>query len=189
MPSHSNTDSPRSGSKPAIARLPPDFTEAALAQATRMLAAGDSRCEVLTFLARTAEAVAGEGATVSILVLDDTGLLRNGASPDLPDDYLAAIDGLKPDANVGTCAAAAATGLIVFTPDFRADDKWAELRHLPMELGYLGAWSFPIKSPDGRVLGTFGTYYREMRTPTPDERHAVERLAALAAEALASRGG
>ena len=27
------------------------------------------------------------------------------------------------------------------TPDFSADDKWAELRHLPMSLGYVGAWS------------------------------------------------
>ncbi len=122
---------------------------------------------------------------MSILVLDDEGLLRNGASPNLPADYLDAIDRLKPDADVGTCAAAAATGSIVFTPDFFADDKWAELRHLPSALGFVGAWSMPIKASDGRVLGTFGTYFRDRRIPTTEERDGVEHLVAAAALTLA----
>jgi GAF domain-containing protein len=70
------------------------------------------------------------------------------------------------------------------TPDFQADDKWAELRHLPMALGFVGAWSVPIKSPSGKVLGTFGTYFRDRRRPNPDERDAVEHLAAAAALVL-----
>ena len=101
-----------------------------------MLKAGVSQCEILTRLARAGEVLAGPDASVSILVLDDDGLLRNGASPNLPSDYLNAIDRLKPDAKVGTCAAAAATGSVVMTPDFFADDKWSELRHLPSSLGY-----------------------------------------------------
>lgn len=149
-----------------------------------MLKAGAARCEILTRLATAAEVLAGPDATVSILVLDDDGLLRNGASPNLPPDYLDAIDRLKPDAGLGTCAAAAATGSVVVTPDFTADDKWAELRHLPHALGFMGAWSMPIKSPEGTVLGTFGTYYRDRRTPTPEEQSGVERLAAAAALAL-----
>ena len=120
----------------------------------------------------------------SVLVLDHNGLLRNGASPNLPADYLDAIDRLKPDAHVGTCAAAAATGEVVITPDFSADEKWAELRHLPLALGFLSAWSLPIKAADGRVLGTFGTYFRERRAPTQEEREAVGRLASAAAAAI-----
>jgi len=177
--------------KPPIQRPPlpaGDEIAGVVDEATRMLAAGAARGAVLALLARAAEAVAGADATASILVLDDEGLLRNGASPDLPADYLAAIDGLKPDPDLGTCASAAATGCIVLTPDFYADDKWAELRHLPLALGYLGAWSFPIKAGDGRVLGTFGTYYRLSRTPTAEEYEAVERLAAVAAMALGPRG-
>ena len=88
-----------------------------------MLKAGASRTEILTRLATFGERVAGPEASVSILVLDRDGLLRNGASPNLPTDYLNAIDRLKPDATVGTCAAAAATGSIVITPDFLSDDK------------------------------------------------------------------
>lgn len=152
-----------------------------------MLQTGALRHEILTRLATAAEVLAGSGAVASILVLNEDGLLRNGASPNLPTDYLHAIDRLKPDANVGTCAAAAATGTVMITPDFRADDKWAELRHLPLALGFVGAWSHPIKSPDGIVLGTFGTYFREHRHPTPEERTGVERLATAAALALANR--
>jgi len=72
------------------------------------------------------------------------------------------------------------------TPDFQADDKWAELRHLPLALGFVGAWSVPIKSADGTVLGTFGTYFNVRRCTTADERIAVEQLAAAAAVALRS---
>jgi GAF domain-containing protein len=153
-------------------------------QVQHMLETGASRREMLTRLATAGEALAGSDASVSILVLDDEGLLRDGASPSLPTDYMVAIDRLKPDPAVGTCAAAAATGTVVITPDFLADDKWAELRHLPCSLGFVGAWSMPIKSPSGAVLGTFGTYFRERRTPTLDERRGVERLAAAAARVL-----
>lgn len=150
----------------------------------QMLAAGATRLQILARLTAAAERLAGPGTVASILVLDETGLLRNGASPNLPADYLRAIDRLKPDARVGTCAAAAATGCVVVTPDFRADEKWAELRHLPLSLGFVGAWSMPIKSVDGRVLGTFGTYFRVLRTPTPREQAGVALLAAAAAQVL-----
>lgn len=140
--------------------------------------------EILTRLVSAGESLAGPGAVVSILLLDENGLLRNGASPNLPADYLDAIDRLKPDPNLGTCAAAAATGQPVLTPDFSEDEKWAELRHWPLSLGFLGAWSMPIKSADGRVLGTFGTYYRERRSPSEAEREGVRRLADIAAQAI-----
>ncbi len=145
-----------------------------------MLESGNERDEILTFLTEAAEQIAGPGSAASILLLDDEGLLRNGVSPKLPDDYLAAIDGLRPDARIGTCAAAAATGKVIVTPDFRTDDKWAELRHLPLALGYAGAWSIPIKTRDGRVLGTFGTYFRNDFVINMD---MIDRLGLLASAA------
>lgn len=154
-----------------------------LRTARRMLLQSEPMRMVLAHLAGTVESLF-PGSIASVLVLDGEGLLRNGASPNLPADYLDAIDRLRPDPKVGTCAAAAATGEVVVTPDFLADEKWAELRHLPLALGFAGAWSVPIKSADGRVLGTFGTYFRDTRTPTPGEREAIEQLAQVAAHAL-----
>jgi GAF domain-containing protein len=159
--------------------------EQAYDHALRLMRGAAPLREVLTHLATTVERLS-PGVTASILVLDENGLLRNGASPNLPADYLDAIDRLAPNPYVGTCAAAAATGDVVYTPDFCADEKWAELRHLPLSLGFVGAWSMPIKSAGGQVLGTFGTYYRERREPTPEEYHAVATLASAAAIALES---
>jgi GAF domain-containing protein len=166
-----------------------DFVGKITEQIRHLLNAGTSTGGVLTYLARAGEELAGKGSVVSILVLDEQGLLRNGASPGLPLDYLAAIDLLKPHPQFGTCASAAATGCVVLTPDFCADDKWAELRHLPLALGFAGAWSMPIKSSDGTVLGTFGTYYREVRVPTEKERHGVKFLANAAAMVLEDYSG
>jgi GAF domain-containing protein len=142
--------------------------------------------EVLSLLATTVEALSPVPAVASILLLDRDGLLRNGASPNLPTDYLKAIDRLRPDPRVGTCASAAATGCSVFTQSFLDDDKWAELRHLPLAIGQKSAWSCPIKDAEGRVLGTFGTYFREERMPTEEEQGRVTALSVVAASAIAA---
>ena len=162
----------------------PDVVESSVNDAMEMLSNGVAIHQILTHLVHTAEKVIGEESVSSILVLDKDGLLRNGASPHLPYDYLTAIDGLKPSPNVGTCAAAAATGSLVITPDFYADDKWAELRHLPLALGFFSAWSVPIKTKEGKILGTFGTYFRQKRQPRQTDIDAVNSLAEVAAEAL-----
>lgn len=140
--------------------------------------------EVLSYLTVAAERSAEVDSVSSILVLDEAGLLRNGASPGLPADYLDAIDGLRPRDNLGTCSAAAATGRMVITEDFYEDSKWPELRHLPLALGFKGAWSVPIKNPEGSVVGTFGTYFRSKRIPSQREIDGVHLLAKAAAMAI-----
>jgi len=152
--------------------------------ALRMLDQGAPLRQVLAQLTTAVETLSRGRSVASILVIDPEGLLRNGASPSLPADYLDAIDRLKPHPGVGTCAAAAATGEVVETPSFLSDQRWSELRHLPMTLGFAAAWSMPIKAPDGRVLGTFGTYFREQRRPTAAEREGVALLAEVAAAAI-----
>lgn len=158
--------------------------KAAQERAQRMIQEGAALRDILAVLTSAGEAVS-EGRTVcSILLLDKDGLLRNGASPNLPADYLNAIDRIKPDPDVGTCASAAATGKVVMTPNFFSDQRWSELRHWPLVMGFLGAWSMPIKAADGKVLRTFGAYFREHRLPTDDEQAAVAFLVAIAAKAI-----
>jgi GAF domain-containing protein len=154
-------------------------------KALAMIESGTDRKEILNFLATAAQSASGPDTVTSILLLDEEGALRNGASPMLPPDYLKAIDGIRPDPNLGTCASAAATGKMVFTPSFYADNKWAELRHLPTALGFIGAWSMPIKRQD-MVLGTFGTYFKKYRQPSAEEIKGVELLADAVAKAVSS---
>ena len=45
----------------------------------------------------------------------------------------------------------------------------------------------PIKTADGTVVGTFGTYFRGRRSPTPDELTSVAVLAKAAGLVLAGQ--
>lgn len=151
-----------------------------------MASLGEKKSSILTYLATASEKLLGPGCVVSILLIDHNGLLRNGASPNLPLDYLHAIDGIQPDPLVGTCAAAAATGEIVITKNFLADDKWSELKHLPLSIGYAGAWSVPIKNKHNFVLGTMGVYEKSAKLPHANDVSGIELLTKAAAHILAS---
>jgi signal transduction histidine kinase len=152
--------------------------------ALEMVVKGAPLGDVLTFLTGVVERVSRNATVASILLLDKEGRLRPGAAPSLPGDYIRAIDGLKAEPTLGTCSAAAATGRVVVTRDFATDPAWVTLRHLPLALGFSGAWSQPIIDRHGLVLGTFGTYVREIREPSPDERQVVEILSHTAALAI-----
>lgn len=149
-----------------------------------MVVSGAPLSTVLSHLTEVVERLSDGQVVASILFLDEEGRLRNGASPRLPTDYVSAIDGLKVRADLGTCSAAAATRTIVVTPDIASDPKWDSIKHLPLDLGLKAAWSHPIIARDGRVLGTFGTYFRECREPSAPERQAVEILSRTAALAI-----
>ncbi len=104
--------------------------------------------------------------------------------PQLPADYLDAIDRLKPTtpARRGHLVpTAATTGNMVITPDFLTDDKWSELRHLPLALGFVAAWSMPIKSASGRVLEHLWHLLPRTPQPNPAEIEGIEALAGAAA--------
>ena len=149
-----------------------------------LVVGGAPLTEVLTYLTRVVERQSDEQTVAAILLLDDDGRLRNGASPSLPAEYVAAIDGLKAEPHVGTCSRAAATRCTVVTPDIESDPGWAAIKHLPLNIGLKAAWSHPITARDGRVLGTFGTYFRTCREPSAAEREAVEILVRTAALAI-----
>jgi PAS domain S-box-containing protein len=161
---------------------------AAQNRAIELVAAGAPVAEALGVLTRAVEDQYDGNAVAAILLLDEDGCsLRTGAAPGLPAEYIAAIDGMKAAPGLGTCADAAARNEVVVTPDLAAAPSWAGLAHLPLALGLKAAWSMPIRASDGRVLGTFGTYFRECRAPTERERQVVESLSRAAALAIERR--
>ncbi len=153
-------------------------------RALEMIVSGRPLAEVLQYLAGIVDHQSAGSSIASIMLLDEQGRLHTGAAPGLPEDYIQAIEGIKADKKVGTCSAAAATGQPVISPDIAADPKWQDLKALPLALGFLAAWSLPIMAADERVLGTFGTYFREKREPRKLERQTVEILAKTAALAI-----
>jgi len=140
--------------------------------------------DVLTRMLQLIEEQSGDGVLGSVLLLDDSGHLRHGAAPSLPDFYNEAIDGLAIGPNVGSCGTAAYLREQVIVTDVTTDPLWAEFRDLAAQAGVQACWSTPILSSGGRVIGTFAMYYRTPRAPTVDDLGAAEMFARTASLAI-----
>jgi signal transduction histidine kinase len=135
-------------------------------------------------LCRLVEELAS-GALSSILLLDPkANRLRHGAAPSLPIKYTEAIDGLVIGPCVGSCGSAAYRAEPVIVSDIASDPLWADFRDLALAHGLRACWSTPILSSAGKVLGTFAIYYREPRSPTPQDHNLIDRITHLASIAL-----
>ncbi len=156
----------------------------AVLDALKMILFGAPLNEVLTSVTRLIE-THGKGMLCSIFLLDEDGLhLRYGAA-NLPEAFRAATDGVCIGPNVGSCGAAAYLRQSVFVSDILSDPKWVKFKDSAVAAGLRAAWSSPILSHDGKVLGTFGMYYREVRHPGTDEIQLIDyasRIAGIAIE-------
>ena len=162
----------------------------AVLDALKMMLIGASLNEVLTSITRLIEAHS-EGMLCSIFLLDEDGLhLRYGVTANLPQAYRAATDGTCIGPNVGSCGAAAYLRQPVFVSDILSHPNWANFRGVVLQSGLRAAWSTPIMSQDGKVLGTFCMYYREVRHPGTNDIQLIDyasRIAGIAIERERSR--
>src|SRR5260370_39473066 len=137
----------------------------AVLDALKMMLIGASLNEVLTSITRVIEAHS-EGMLCSLFLLDEDGLhLRYGVAPNLPPAYQAATDGTVIGPSVGSCGAAAYLRQPVFVSDMLSHPNWANFRSVVLQRGLRAAWSTPIMSQDGKVLGTLCMYYTEVVHP------------------------
>ncbi|WP_168794559.1 putative bifunctional diguanylate cyclase/phosphodiesterase [Paraburkholderia aromaticivorans] len=126
--------------------------------------------ELLDEVCRRAEALLGEGASCSILLLDPDGVhARVGGAPSLPAHFSAAIDGAAIGPRVGSCGTAMYERRLVVVEDIETDPLWADFRHLALPLGLRACWSVPFENDSGVVLGAFAVYYRVPRRPSAEE--------------------
>ncbi len=139
--------------------------------------------EVMNMVCREVERLAPEVAA-SVLRVDDAGLLRPLAAPSLPQAYGEALDGVAIGPQVGACGTSAFLGRPVIVPDISTDPLWDDYRHLPLPEDIKACWSSPIKSSDGRVIGTFAFYFRERRLPDDFHHRLVDVCVYLCALAL-----
>jgi formate hydrogenlyase transcriptional activator len=162
----------------------------AVLDALKMILLGTSLSEILTSVARLIESHS-EGVLCSIFLLEEDGLhLRYAAAPNLSEAFRAATDGLLIGPDVGSCGTAAYLRKPVFVSDITSDAKWAKFVSIALESGVRASWSSPIISHDGKLLGTFGMHYREVREPGPSEIQLIEnagRIAGIAIERDRSR--
>lgn len=125
-----------------------------------------------------------EGAFCSILLLDETGHLRLGAAPSLPDAYNQAIDGLRIGHGVGSCGTAAFDNCRVVVEDIQSHPYWADFREAAARSGLASCWSEPIRDRQGKVTGTFAIYHQRISQPSSKDETNIANAAKLAGIAI-----
>ena len=176
-----------------VAGISRDITERKLADALRdgqakileMIAMSAPLGDVLAHLILLVESQL-KGFAGAVLLLDETGIrLRPGAAPSLPDSYAKAIDGAHIGPKAGSIGAAAYRREAVVVVDVMSDPLSEGYRDLMAECGLRSAWSTPILTHQGAVVGIFAMYAKEPRQPTDAEIGLINvatRIAGIAIE-------
>jgi GAF domain-containing protein len=163
--------------------VPQVLSGEAVLDALKMILMDAPLNEVLASVARLIEAQSD--GMLSIFLVDKDGLhLRYGAAPSLPESYRAATDGMAIGPDAGSCGTAVYRRQPVFVADILSDPLWIKFRDFAVPAGLRAGWSSPIVSHGGKVLGTFGMYYHEVRHPRPDEIRLIDYASRIAGIAI-----
>jgi PAS domain S-box-containing protein len=159
--------------------------EGATQVALETVAEGGPLAGVLEVLCRTMEDESRDRVIACIHPLnEDATVFCDTAAPSLDRSYRAATDGVLVSSMTGPCCVAAATRRTVVVSDVAADPRWVRFEEFAAPLGIRAAWSTPIFSSEGKVIGTFAHYYFEARDPSPRDERMVELLTRAAAVAI-----
>ncbi|MFM0741602.1 EAL domain-containing protein [Paraburkholderia xenovorans] len=168
------------GAMPDGARNGQNLAEEVLASertVLRLITRNTPLPELLDEVCRRAEALLGEGASCSILLLDADGVhTRVGGAPSLPAHFSAALDGFAIGPQAGSCGTAMFERRMVAVDDIETDPLWADYRHLALPLGLRACWSVPFENDSGVVLGAFAVYHRASRRPTAEEESILNDI-------------
>jgi len=164
----------------------PSQAESLLAAEKRtleMMANGASLSEVLNDLCASIDAHAPP--VTSMVCLMDGEWRSPCAGPHVPATFKAAITPWRIGPDRASCGAAAFTKQRVIVPNISKDPRWPDdARDLTLSHGFSAAWSEPLISKDGEVLGTFAMYYPEPRTPQNSDLELIDAAGHIARIAI-----
>src|SRR6266852_7526274 len=149
-----------------------------------MIAGGAPLTDILENLCDTIDAQAGN--IISAVMLMDTDGLRlwPAAGRRVPKGWVEAISPLTIGPCIGSCGTAASRKQRVTVSDIATDPLWVDYRDVALSYGFRAAWSQPLLSKDQQVLGTFGMYYAEPRTPSATDLRLIEGAGHIAVIAI-----
>ncbi|MGD1809278.1 AAA family ATPase [Dapis sp. BLCC M126] len=148
-----------------------------------LIAQGLPLTQILEKIALYIESQSRHAAYCSFLFLDAGDQLRNLASPSLPADYCALIDGVAIGPEVGSCGRAAYYKASVTVTDIATDPLWANLQ-VALDFGLCACASTPILGGKGQVLATLAMYQPEPSEFTLHDRQLMEAATYLARIAI-----
>lgn len=122
-----------------------------------------------------------EGGVCAVMTVDQKSeSLVNAVGPSLPEEYSAAINGLRIGPTVGSCGAAAYYKQLVVVEDLATHPNWESMRELTSKFGLKACWSMPVLSREGDVLGTMALYLKKNQAPSESEILILSSAAQLA---------
>jgi PAS domain S-box-containing protein len=140
-----------------------------------MIASGACLPDILERLCETIDAQASNVKS-AVMLMDADGMhLRQAAGHRVPKGWVDAITPLKIGPCIGSCGSAAFLKQRVIVSDIARDPLWADYRELALSYGLRAAWSQLLLSKNQQVLGTFGMYYPEARTPSETDLQVTAR--------------
>src|SRR5580658_9075 len=149
-----------------------------------MIASGACLPDILETLCETIDAQVSNVKSAVMLMDADGVHLRTAAGPRLAKGWIESITPLEIGPTVGSCGSAAFTKHRVIVSDIATDPLWANRRELALSYGLRAAWSQPLLSKNQNVLGTFGMYYTEPRSPSETDLRLIEGAGHIAVIAI-----
>ncbi len=144
----------------------------ALKQVLSLSARGAPPQQILQALAQVASHLNGPGTRSAIFTRDAPGLLRLRAAVGLTPAVLATLQTVPIGPDQLSSGRSAASGQPVIVEDIVQDESFARWKTLSLRNEICAAWSFPLLSRQGEVLGTLTLY--PGTCGAPDERSRAE---------------
>jgi len=156
-----------------------------------MIADGASLRDILNELCCSIDVEASPVISTVLLMDPDGERLWHTAGPLVPRDWLPAISPVLVSPQSACCGAAAFFKERAIVADVATHINWPDkYKDLAIKNRICAAWSEPILTKDGEVLGTFALYSSERRIPTDAEIQLIEaagHIALIAIERQRSR--
>jgi diguanylate cyclase (GGDEF)-like protein/PAS domain S-box-containing protein len=148
------------------------------------LTAGAPLPDVLEAVTQFIEAV-NPGCRCSVSVLQEGGTrFASVVAPEVPAPFRAMLLGAEIGLGHGSCAAAVYLSRPVLVADMTKDPFWNHSRAMVLQSGLAGAWSTPIKSVDGKMLGALGVYQHDVGLPNEQQSESIAHASKLAGIAI-----
>jgi signal transduction histidine kinase len=153
-------------------------------QVLKMLSQGAPMIEVLNELCNFID-TKSPGVIPTVLLPDGDGHLRLAAGPKVPKIWNEAFDGIRVSSYASFHSMAAGhQGKPVPVADMRSDPSFAACWDLALSQGVQAAWSVPILSRDGKILGTLILFYPTAQPLGDRDLELMEQVIHMAAIAI-----
>jgi len=106
--------------------------------------------------------------------------LKVVAAPNLDKEAVAALNGLKPGANRGSCGTALYANEPQFVSDTLSDVRWLAFEKFARRFNINACWSMPVRNTLGEAIGTVALSSKVQRAPREFDYLLLETCAHLA---------